>query len=272
MLPCVLLGALIGHEIGTWLAASLLGHEPQGLFQGTLRQVVFAGGFTLMVSLAATLFFYGRERLHLSELAHAAAQRQAAEAQLLALQTQIEPHMLFNTLAHLRVLIKLRPDDAQAMLDELIAYLRATLQASRKTEHPLADEFERLDDYLGLMHRRMGERLKVQLDLPPALAGVGVPPLLLQPLVENAIKHGLEPALAGGSLRVSAARDGDLLRLRVEDDGVGLSGAGSTSGTRFGLEQVRERLRTRYGSAASFALESAAPHGCRASITLPLPP
>ena len=109
--------------------------------------------------------------------------------------------MLFNTLAHLRVLIKLRPDD-QAMLDELIAYLRATLQSSRSTSHSLAEEFARLRDYLGLMKRRMGERLRVELDLPEDLAALPVPPLLLQPLVENAIKHGLEPHVEGGLLRV----------------------------------------------------------------------
>jgi Histidine kinase len=267
MAPCVLLGAVIGHEAGSTLAAALLGHAPSGLFSGDARQLLFAGGFTLLMSVAATLFFYSRERLHDLELERAAVQRQAAEAQLTALQAQLEPHMLFNTLAHLRALIKLRPDEAQAMLDELIAYLRATLQASRRPLHPLETEFARLADYLKLMQRRMGARLQVELDLPPELAAVAVPPLLLQPLVENAIQHGLEPHVAGGLLRVSARREGESLLLRVEDNGAGL-GARPSSGTGFGTAQVRERLATQYGQAASLQLEDAAP-GTRSLVRIP---
>lgn len=271
MLPCVLVGSVVGHELGTLLAAGLLGHSPRGLFSGTLRQLVLAGGFTLLVALLASYFFYSREKLHALELEHADVQRQAAEAQLLALQTQIEPHMLFNTLAHLRVLIKLRPDDAQTMLDELIAYLRATLQASRVPLHPLATEFERLQDYLRLMKRRMGERLQVQLELPEALAGTPVPPLILQPLVENAIKHGLEPSKTGGRLRVAASLHDGHLRLRVEDDGVGLQPIAQPGSTGFGTQQVRERLRTQYGDRAHFQLEVAPPPmgGCVATVELP---
>ncbi|WP_374662030.1 sensor histidine kinase [Inhella sp.] len=271
MMGCVLIGSVVGHELGTLLAAGLLGHQPRGLFNGDLRQLVLGGGFTLLVALIATYYFYSREKLHAMELERTEVQRQAAEAQLLALQTQIEPHMLFNTLAHLRVLIKLRPDDAQAMLDDLIAYLRATLQASRVPLHPLATEFERIQDYLRLMQRRMGDRLRVQLDLPDALATTPVPPLILQPLVENAIKHGLEPSKTGGQLRVSARMQSGLLELRVEDDGVGL-GAPSKGGTQFGTQQVRERLRTQYGDRASFRLDPAPPpaSGCLAILELPL--
>lgn len=270
MLACVLLGALIGHELGNFIVASLFGHKVFLLIGGTPRQLLFAGGFTLLISVAATLYFYNRERMRDLELEQAAVNRQAAEAQLRALQSQLEPHMLFNTLAHLRVLIGLRPADAQVMLDELIAYLRATLQGSRKQTHPLSQEFERLADYLKLMQRRMGARLRVELELPPELADLPVPPLLLQPLVENAIQHGLEPAMDGGLLRVSAAREGAGLRLVVQDDGVGLAAAPASQGTGFGTQQVRERLATQYGGAARFELEAVAPHGCRASLWLPV--
>ncbi len=270
MLPCVLLGAVIGSELGTSTVAWLLGHEARGLFSGGAKQLLFAGGFTLLVAGLATLFFYNRERLHHLELERADVERQAAEAQLLALQTQLEPHMLFNTLAHLRVLIGLRPPDAQLMLDELIAYLRATLSASRTPLHPLATEFERLQDYLKLMERRMGARLKVSFDLPAELRDLPVPPMLLQPLVENAIKHGLEPSIDGGHLQIAAQRQGKELRLTVQDDGFGLSQQASTSGTGFGTQQVRQRLRTQYGDAAAFKLEAVTPRGCLATITLPL--
>ncbi len=164
------------------------------------------------------------ERLSSARAAAATAQRQAAEHQLRLLQSQLEPHMLFNTLANLRVLIGIDPPRAQAMLDRLIAFLRATLAASRAGTHSLADEFARLDDYLALMAMRMGARLQPVLTLPPALAALPVPPLLLQPLVENSIRHGLEPKVEGGRIEVSAALEGGQLLLTVLDSGVGLAG------------------------------------------------
>jgi len=191
--------------------------------------------------------------------------------------------MLFNSLANLRVLIALDPTRAQAMLDHLIAYLRATLTASRATHHPLADEFDRLRDYLELMAVRMGPRLRYTLDLPEALRQVPVPPLLLQPLVENAIRHGLEPQVAGGHISVRAsvqprapgtpqAPATQYLVLEVTDSGVGGPGATDppASNTHFGLAQVRERLATLHGSAGTLDLIAASAGGTSASVRFPL--
>jgi LytS/YehU family sensor histidine kinase len=157
------------------------------------------------------------------------------------------------------------------MLDRLIAYLRATLEASRLPAHPLATEYARVADYLALMAIRMGPRLQVVFDLPPGLAAQPVPPLLLQPLVENAIKHGLEPHVAGGRLVVSAREDGEMLVLQVRDTGIGLAQAAATAGTRFGLAQVRERLATLHGARASLVVAPApdAEGGTVATIQLP---
>jgi LytS/YehU family sensor histidine kinase len=179
--------------------------------------------------------------------------------------------MLFNTLANLRVLIGLDTQRAQAMLDRLIAFLRATLEASRVGRHPLRAEFARLNDYLELMRVRMGERLQSRLSLPDDLADAPVPPLLLQPLVENCIKHGLEPQLGGGRVEVSASREGGQLVLRVRDTGAGRSSA-APPGTQFGLTQVRERLATLYGAHASLELCDApdAEGGTLATLRLPL--
>jgi LytS/YehU family sensor histidine kinase len=179
--------------------------------------------------------------------------------------------MLFNTLANLRVLIGIDPPRAQLMLDRLIGFLRATLNASRATMQPLSAEFARVADYAALMQIRMGERLQPQLDLPADLAALPVPPLLLQPLVENAIKHGLEPHVGGGRLVVSAARDGAQLVLRVRDTGAGLQTT-PADGTRFGLQQVRERIATLYGDAASLELGPAgdAEGGALAIVRLPM--
>ena len=129
-----------------------------------------------------------------------------------------------------------------------------------------------MPDYLALMAIRMGPRLVVNLDLPPELRDLPVPPLLLQPLVENAIKHGLEPKVEGGRIEVAARRDAGNLVLDVRDTGVGLSHAAATAGTRFGLAQVRERLATLYAERAQVALEAAADAdgGTMARIVLPL--
>jgi len=178
--------------------------------------------------------------------------------------------MLFNTLANLRVLIALDPPRAQQMLDHMIAFLRSTLGASRADAHALSIEFGHLADYLALMAVRMGPRLQVNFQLPPALAALPVPPLLLQPLVENAIKHGLEPQVDGGRIEVAAQRTGGTLTLTVRDSGAGLDGAARTVGG-FGLTQVRERLKTLYGDAASLQLAQAEGGGTLATLRLPIP-
>jgi LytS/YehU family sensor histidine kinase len=268
LLVGTMLGAGVGSLIGDLLtggdsaARVLLGH-PRGMLAMLLT--------TIVPGIAATLWFYSRGRLAASEARAEQAQRLAAENQLRLLEAQLEPHMLFNTLANLRVLIGLDPPRAQAMLDQLIAFLRATLNASRVGRHALSAEFSRLADYLALMQVRMGDRLQARLDLPDALATLAVPPLLLQPLVENAIRHGLEPQVAGGRIEVRAARDGNDLVLTVRDTGVGLQRA-SPDGSHFGLQQVRDRLATLYGAAASLTLAGAADAegGTCATVRLPI--
>jgi signal transduction histidine kinase len=257
MLVAIVVGTVLGFSIGNELARWITGIASPGFYRGSWRQgaALLIGG--LIPGIVITYFYYSREKIAGVEAAAQAAQRQAAEHQLKLLESQLEPHMLFNTLANLRVLIGLDPPRAQLMLDQLIAFLRATLNASRASQHPLSAEFARLADYLALMKIRMGDRLQADFDLPAELAATSLPPLLLQPLVENCIKHGLEPKVAGGRIRVSAAREGADLVLRVRDTGVGLSGVAS-DGTRFGLVQVRERLATLYGTNASLTLQNAA--------------
>ena len=259
----VLFGIVFGYAAGTAIGDAYAGVSTLELLR--LDTTRFTGFIvsSLAVSVAFIGFFYQRGRGE-------SMARQAKEAQLALLQSQLEPHMLFNTLANLRVLIGLDAQRAQAMLDHLIGYLRATLDASRKPEHPLREEFARVADYLSLIQIRMGARLKTQLDLPDDLQALPVPPLLLQPLVENAIKHGLEPKVEGGLVTVRAQREGARLTLTVRDTGLGLNDASDTTGTRFGLEQVRQRLQTRYGDAASLRLEDAQGGGVLARIVLPL--
>ena len=271
MAAVVLAAVLAGYFGGSALGDLLLGRQP---LEGFTRFPKAMTGFLLMslaAGVAGAYFFTTRAMLAQARLAHEEALRQASEAKLKLLETQLEPHMLFNTLANLRALIGIDPPRAQVMLDHMIRYLRATLSGSRATTHPLADEFARLDDYLALMAIRMGPRLGFTLDLPDALREVTVPPLLLQPLVENAIRHGLEPRVEGGHITVRARADGAGLLLEVSDTGAGFNpGAPAAGGgSRFGLEQVRERVASAYGGRGRVELTSAPGHGTVIRVHLP---
>jgi len=224
---------------------------------------------TLISGIVVTYYFYSVGRSSYLERKMGEAQRHANEARLKLLETQLEPHMLFNTLANLRVLIAVDPARAQQMLDHMIAYLRATLDASRTTTHSLNSEFERLRDYLELMSIRMGKRLVYDLDLPADAGGVPGPTLLLQPLVENSIQHGLEPKVEGGRIAVTARVEGGQLLLEVHDTGVGQP-AMASGRKGFGLAQVRERLAALYGERAQLEFRSAPGEGAHTRIHLPL--
>jgi hypothetical protein len=272
MAPLVVVASLGAYFPGHALGDLILGvHRPAGSLLYHPRAIKLILAIVLVISVSFVYFLYMRGRMAMLDARTQAANRSAAENQLKLLESQLEPHMLFNTLANLRVLIGLDPPQAQAMLDHLSAFLRAMLDASRTGSHSLGAEFARIADYLALMQLRMGSRLHSRLDLPPELAGLPVPPLLLQPLVENAIKHGLEPQVDGGRIDVVARRDGGVLVLSVRDTGAGL-GVLPGAGARFGLQQVRERLAALHGSAASFALRDAGDGGALAVVRLPISP
>jgi signal transduction histidine kinase len=237
-LPLAAAGIVGGFVAGTTLAATLLGRPlvaPYGARPlGTIAFTAFAG-------IVVTAFFINRERVAQLRLRAETVERGAAEARLRLLQAQIEPHFLFNTLANLHTLIGSDPARAQKMLEHLNDYLRATLSATRRAEGTLGDEFALLRGYLEVLAIRMGPRLAFTLTLPEELSAIPIPPMLLQPLVENAVKHGLEPKIDGGRIDVSARREGGMLVITIADTGLGLNGP-STAGTGLGLANVRERL------------------------------
>ncbi|MDB5783121.1 histidine kinase [Caballeronia mineralivorans] len=283
MIPWIVVSGVVGSVAGRELGDLLTGvHRAPATITENPRALLLSMTGVFVLSLGITYFFYARGRMAAMQTRAEAAMRSAAESQLKLLESQLEPHMLFNTLANLRVLIAQDPPRAQAMLDRLIAFLRATLDASRSGSgsgsHSLSAEFARIGDYLELMQTRMGARLNRRLDLPDELAGLPVPPLLLQPLVENAIKHGLEPTVAGGWIRVSAQREGGTLVLSVRDTGAGIGRGGAgpgglpPGGSRFGIQQVRERLAALYGKTASLELIAASDDegGTLAIVRLPV--
>jgi len=264
LLPVIglaLLAAPVGWFGGSLAASVLLGVPWKPVDMGPNAMLGFLA-LTAGAGLGGTFFFWTRERLAHSE-------RVAAEAHLKLLQAQIEPHFLFNTLANLQALIGSDPTRAQAMLGHLDGYLRATLASARKDKCTLAEEFALLRAYLEILAIRMAARLTYSLELPDALARTKLPPMLLQPLVENAIKHGLEPKLDGGRVRVAASAEGRQLVLVVEDSGLGF-GAASTSGTGVGLAHVRERLAAVYGDAVTAEIGESASGGVCITLRLPL--
>ena len=260
-----LLGNFAGNQVCLQFGLYGAGGPPVDR-QADLRNSIL---ITVMAGLVGCYYFYSVSRSAYLERKMGEERQLADEARLKLLETQLEPHMLFNTLANLRALIGVDPVRAQGMLDHMIAYLRATLSASRAATHSLQAEFDRLQDYLELMGIRMGPRLAFSLELPPELAQHPVPALLLQPLVENSIQHGLEPKVEGGRITVSARREGEQLVLEVADTGVGPSGA-AEGDKGFGMTQVRERLATLHGSAASIEFCAAPQGGACTSIRLPL--
>lgn len=183
--------------------------------------------------------------------------RQLSDAQLKAMQAQVEPHFLFNTLASVDYLIETAPAQASKMQKSLISYLRAALPQMRQASTNLGREAKLITSYLEILKVRMEERLQTQVDIPSSLQSAEFPPMMLQSLVENAIKHGLEPKPEGGTLKVRAWKEGDRLVLEVADTGVGLATTGRaapTAGTGLGLNNIRERLEMLYGKRAQFTL------------------
>jgi LytS/YehU family sensor histidine kinase len=225
-------------------------------------------GGLVATGLAALFIVYldaMRQRIENEATARVEAERLAGESQLRLLRAQLEPHMLFNTLANLRSLVEADPKLAQAMIDRLILYLRSALAASRESAVTLRQEFAQLRAYLEIMALRMGPRLECQLELPEGLEDFAIPPMLLQPLVENAIKHGVEPKVGSSEIRVEARRGASAIDIVVSDTGLGMD----EGKPGYGLEHVRERLKTFYGGLATLTLEANVPQGVRATVRIP---
>lgn len=247
--PFLVAGSVLGYLLGTFIGDSYAGWSTFDLW--TSAPAKFASLLMASAAISAAFAAYFMQRSKAERL-----ERESTEAQLRLLQSQLEPHMLFNTLANLRALMVQDATLAQAMLDRLIDFLRATLQASRHSHHSLQHEFACLADYLSLMRMRMGQRLAFSLELPPELAQRHIPSLILQPLVENSIRHGLETKVEGGSVRISAFLDKQQLCLCVQDNGLGFQDQPTTPGTSFGLNHVRQRLHTLYGARAQLHITS----------------
>ena len=242
---------------------------PQILIGGLITGLVYA---VLMVSIVQ----YRRTQLQRNnaDLARLAQQermrRQLADARLKLMQAQVEPHFLFNTLASVQQLAESKAPEAAQLTAQLITFLRAGLASLREDTTTLAREFKAIDAYLMIMKTRMQDRLAFELDLPDALAEISMPPAMLISLVENAIKHGLEPNPDGGKISVMARLENERLRLTVSDTGLGLGHSTAKAGGGVGLDNIRQRLRAIFANDARLTVGENVPHGFVAVIDIPL--
>ena len=219
------------------------------------------------ISRAITRRIGERRRSEQASAAQTATEKELSEARLHLLHAQVEPHFLYNTLASAQLLTRSDPARAEAMLGHLIQYLRRSLPNAEDEMSTLGTELERALAYLEILKIRMGERLNVQTDIPDELRATPLPAMMLQTLVENAIKHGLEPRTGGGTVWLRARRDDAGVAVTVADDGDGFNS--KTSGTGIGLKNVRERLRLRYNGAANLSVAANFPRGVAATLTVP---
>lgn len=238
---------------------------------------VMTGGLVIVIPVLAISLLRNRQYEALNaqlqrEAEQARLARELSESQLRLLRAQIEPHFLFNTLGAVQQLAQQGAPRAAELTGNLIDFLRSSMRDMRSETVPLAAEFGLVESYLKVMQVRLGERLRFDLQLPRALEQVQLPTMILLTLVENAIKHGIEPALRGGEVTISAQAQDGTLRIRVQDGGVGMSTLpepdGDDGGT--GLDNVRHRLRLAYGEQASLRLQDGDP-GLIADITIPHP-
>jgi sensor histidine kinase YesM len=262
-------GTLLGMQIGPFVLQeffSIAVHQPRG---SLIQRIIFAVTFGSVISyffFIKARFKVNQEEMQQERISRLSKEKEALEANLRLLQAQIEPHFLFNTLSNILSLIDTDPPRGKSMLMDLIQYLRTSLSRTRHELITLEQEMELIRAYLNILKIRMGDRLRFTLELPESLGEYPFPPMLIQPLVENAVKHGLDPKIEGGEILIKAGEGDSLVRIEVVDSGVGFT---ACSETGVGLDNVRERLKVLYEGKGRLIIEENKPIGVRAIIELP---
>ena len=269
------LAIVIGSFLGTILAGLLRGLNLSHMFTERLWGVSMTMGLGIGIGcvVVGAAIFRERQarneaRLHRAEAERSQLERNMLEAKMQLMQAQVEPHFLFNTLANVQHLVETDPPAASRMLDSLIHYLRAALPQMREAATTLGREVDMARAFLEIHRVRMGSRLQYSIDVPISLRPIPFPPMMLISLVENALKHGIDPCCDSGSILVRATTSAGTLTVSVSDTGAGIV---PKAGGGLGLSNIRERLRAMHGTAARLTLEENSPRGVVASIQVPLP-
>ena len=260
----VVAASLLCWMLGSSIAASIW-QVPWTLetnYRADLLVVLLASGVVISVLWLRSSAAQHAEALAVSRAQEASGAQARAEAEVKLLSAQLAPHFISNTLANLRAMISTDPNRAQRYVEELEGYFRSATHALSSARITLAEECALIEHYLQLMAVRLGERLTWRIQLAPALREVTIPPLLLQPLVENAIRHGIEPSATGGVIELSVAATEGIITVTVRNTGVALqTRAAHTGGSGIGLDLVKRRLAQAFGPRAELILKSHAQKG-----------
>lgn len=267
------LAVLVGSFLGTVLTGIVKGRNLAEMFHERLSGVMITMGLGIGVGCVVVAGMILREkhardqaRILRAESEHHRLEKNVLEAQLALMQAQVEPHFLFNTLANVQHLVETDPPAASRVLESLIRYLRAALPRMREASTDLGRELDMARAFLEIQQVRMGARLEFSIDVPDRLKARSFPPMMLISLVENAVKHGIDPCCECGSIAIRAREEGGRLRVSVADTGEGIL---PKAGGGVGLANIRERLKALYGASAHLVLEENRPHGVVASIEVP---
>jgi sensor histidine kinase YesM len=267
----MIVGSLAGTVLGSFIAGKNLSLFLQE-YWFFIQVVLFGIFFGAIIS----YFFISREKLSTTQaqmqeekIKRLTSEKRVIEANLRLLQAQIEPHFLFNTLSNILSLLDTDPKKGQSMLMDLTRYLRTSLSKARGGTTTLGQELEMVKAYLNIFKVRLEDRLYYKLDVPQSIKDLPFPPMLIQPLVENAIRHGIEPKVEGGAVTIRARKNGNVLRVEIVDTGTGLHEDGTTG---LGLSNVKERLQSLYGDKGRLILEENRPSGLKVIIEVPYVP
>jgi sensor histidine kinase YesM len=268
-----MMAVISGSVLGTILAGAVKGRSFSTMFTERLSGVAISMGLGIGFGCVVVAAVILREknardqaRIHRAESERHQLEKNILEARLQVMQAQVEPHFLFNTLANVQHLVETDPLAASRMLDSLIQYLRAALPQMREGATNLGRELDMARAFLEIQRVRMGTRLDFAIDVPDPLKGRAFPPMMLITLVENAVKHGVDPCCECGNITIRAEEAEGRLRVSVTDTGEGIV---PKKGGGVGLANIRERLKALYGSSAKLVLEENAPRGVVASIEVP---
>ena len=268
----ILIGAAMDRYYGNDLRQTFYLRFQAALVAGLSAGLLYAAVVGAVVYLRAQHVAVANRRLT-TEKQQSDVSRQLVETRLRVLQAQIEPHFLFNTLGSAQQLAQKGAPDAAKLIGHLVRFLRTSIPLMRDDKAPLKHEFEQITSYLAIMQTRMGDRLVFAVNAPADVEAVNLPPALVMTLVENAIKHGIEPAPDGGRIDVRAYIRDDMLVVTVTDTGMGLvASRDSEMGGGMGLSNIAQRLQAIYGDVAQVRLQQNSPWGCIATLTLPLNP
>ncbi|ELU0012495.1 sensor histidine kinase, partial [Vibrio parahaemolyticus] len=231
----------------------------------------------LLFSGMCYFYFHSREKEAIAQRELESIKRENAEqeralllSQLKQMQSQIEPHFLFNTLANISALMSQDVDKAKQMLDQLTALLRATLKNSREEHTTVENEITLIDAYLGIQKIRLGERLSYTIEVQEGLGNTELPPMMLQPLVENAIIHGIEPKREGGEVQLLIKQEKQLLQIEVKDTGVGLSHVSNHSGSGIGLSNLKQRVDALFAGKGQVSISESSEGGVSVRLSWPM--